>query len=160
MPSKDVYLSGKVGYSSLTRPDQYGKYNVKLYFSGNSDTFKKVEELKAEGLKNTIGKDEDGYFMYLRRPHQSEKAGKITAYGPPKILDSDGRVFEKMIGRGSDVTCKLQCYWGKMKLGSYYGSRLEAVRVDNLVPYEPSKDFDEREQKQVSGLSEQPEPIF
>jgi hypothetical protein len=38
--------------------------------------------------------------------------------------------------------------------------RLEAVRVDNLIPYEPKSDRTPEEMELTKGLDEQPTPLF
>lgn len=86
--------------------------------------------LKASGSKLKIKEDEEGKFVKFHRDNQNSFAG---AGGPPKVIDQDGTTFSENIGNGSVVTCKLSVY-DTQKFGK--GTRLEAVRVDEHVPYE------------------------
>ena len=85
---------------------------------------------------------------------------------PVICLDKDGVPFTNLggIGRGSDVTCKLEVYsYQKPMKGQGKGCaiRLESVRIDSLVPFSnPKNEFAPEFAKAAAGLTEQPEPEF
>lgn len=161
MASEDVYFKGKGKWIRPNAPNEWGKWAMVLY--PDQESLEKIRDLQAEGLKNVIKKDDDGYYLSITRPAQKIVKGRMVGFTPPKVLDKDGKDMSSVsIGNGSDVTVKVEKYDftvpnTKQKA---VAMRWEAVRVDNLVPFEEKKDFTDQEQDQVEGLAEQPEHIF
>jgi hypothetical protein len=142
----------------IVADSEFNKWHVTLHFTPES--LEKFRELK---LKTHLKKDDDGYFAKLSRPVSKLMRGKIHAFTPPQIFDKAGAPMGKTpIGNGSDVTVKCELYkysppGSKERLNAI---RLESMRVDNLVPYEPKRDYTDEQAKAASGLADQPEPIF
>lgn len=157
-----VYFKGKGSwFQHLFRlDDEFQKWHVTLHFTAES-----VDEFRALKLKTHLKKDDDGYFAKLSRPSRKiTKGGKELVFSPPKVFDKDGLPMPDAarIGNGSDITVKCELYQytppgGKDKLNAI---RLESVRVDSLVPYEPKKDYTKEEAKAAEGLTSQPAPLF
>lgn len=168
MATEYLYLQGKVKWVRPTAPDPWGKWKHVLY--PNQDSYNKLMEYKepkdgTSGFKNVIKKDEDGYFITLSRPTQMQVKGKIVGMAPPEMLDKDNKPLRDiLVGNGSDATVKVSVYKhgvpGADKAKKAYAIRWEAMRVDNLIPYEGKRDFDEHQQKQAAGLVDQPEQLF
>lgn len=164
LKSEDVYLKGKGKWCKLVVPDQlYNKWSVVLY--PDNDSLETIRELQAKGMKNTLRKDDEGYNVNFGRPVSKEnrKTGQLMTFNPPKVVDKDGQPMDGVsIGNGSDLTIKLEVYEhavpGTQKKAK--AARLVSVRVDNLIPFNTEKDFTPAEAEQVSGLKEQPEPLF
>lgn len=166
--TRNVYIQGKAKWAKLVTPDtKYNCWSVVVY--PNEESMKILNELKAgkddtSGILNPIKKDDDGYFITLKRPIQKLMAGKVTSFSPPIIVEADGEnlLRNALIGNGSDITVKVQVYiYNKPAGGKGTAMRLESVRVDNLVPFEMKKDFDKDQQRQVSGVAEAPpQPLF
>jgi len=160
MPGKTeyVYLQGKAKWARLTTPDPWGNWKLTLYLT--PDSYNKFIELKNEGVKNVVRKDEDGYHVILRRPTSKEIRGKVQGFAPPEVINPDGTPLRDiMIGNGSDVTVKLEVYSHKTPGGgTAKASRLNSVRVDNLIPFELSRDFEEDgdQERMVRGLPQAP----
>jgi len=148
-----VYLQGKCKWARLQAPDQWGNWKLNLY--PTSDSMATFKEL---GVKNTVKRDDDGDYIALRRPTQRVVKGKVLGLSPPVIVDKEGNPIEGVgIGNGSDLTVKLDYYSYKSPQGdSGKAIRLAGVRVDNLVPYNPSNDYPEELKKVVGKLNEQP----
>lgn len=163
-----IYLSGKAKWAAkLFTPDQqYKCWSFLLY--PDDPSYQKILEMKkgkegTQGILNVIKKDDDGYCMTLKRPTEKLFKGRMQGFTPPLVVNADNSPFnaQMSIGNGSDVTCKVEYYtYNRPTGGKGSAIRLEAVRVDNLVPFEKEKDFKEAELKQVSGLTEQPPPLF
>lgn len=85
------------------------------------------------GSKLEYRKDDEGEWLKIRRPWEKKFGDKLKKFDPPVVLDKDGNVTDVLIGNGSDVTVKVEVY--DTKKGK--GTRLEAVRIDKLVPYAP-----------------------
>jgi hypothetical protein len=66
------------------------------------------------------------------------------------------------IGNGSDVTVLLEVYThGTPGGGSAVAARLEGVRVDNLIPFEPGRDYETDEEREAAAdVAGQPEHKF
>lgn len=164
MAKEYVYLQGKAKWCRVHTPDQYGKWKTVLYL--NNDSLNIVNGLLERGLKNVLAKDEDGYNMTFSRKTQIDSVqGRPIPLPPPELLDADGKTPLRgiMVGNGSDITVKLDVYPCRPK-GSkpFVAARLEAIKVDNLIPFTGEKDFTTEEQEQVSGLDKQPAqvPLF
>lgn len=156
------YLQGKIMWCKHTAPDPWGNWKVTLY--PNEESKLKIAELKARGLRNVMKLDDDGENMTFRRPQQKMIRGKVVGLAPPEIVDKNGdKMRDILVGNGSDGTVKLEVYTFDPPTGGPKGlaARWLSLRVDNLVPYDGvKKDFDETQQRAVSGLAEQPEQLF
>lgn len=150
-----VYLQGKAKWARLTVPDQYGHWSIVLY--PNAESKAKIQDLISRGLKNNLKKDEDGEYMTFRRPTSKDIRGKVVGFAPPEVIQGDGvtPLREALVGNGSDVTVKVEVYGFKRFPG--VAARLQAVRVDTLVPYSGDRDFTDDQKDLVKGLPEQPE---
>lgn len=164
-----VYLKGKAKYCKLLgRGDaEYRCWSTGLYLTPESyDTFMKMKENtdEVDGILNEVKKDDDGYYVNLRRPFAKVFQGKEKALDPVIVLDHNNLPWQShiLIGNGSDITCKVEHYTYKAPFSKKKGSaiRLLSARVDQLVPFEMDKDFTEDQQKQVKGLAEQPRMTF
>ena len=115
-----------------------------------------------EGMKNIEKRDDDGSYFTFSRPTAIIAAGKTIGLEPPTVLDKDGNPFHQQIGKGSDITIKLEVYKHKVpgREGGAKAARLASVRVDNLVPFQNEIDLTERQQKAIQGLMEQPKPNY
>ena len=140
MATKTYYLSGDVMYPKLVTPDtkfnEQGIYSLDLFM--DNDSWEKFEKSEAQ-LKV---RDRDGRkFVTFKRPAKKLIKGEVVDLGPPDVLNEDNTPFDTekvLVGNGSKVTIKVNIY-DTMK-GK--GHTLEAVRVDNLVPYErPEQPF-------------------
>ena len=155
-----VYFNGKCSWANhLVIADQeFNKWHVTLHFTPES-----LDKFRSLKLKTHLKKDDDGYFAKLSRPTQKLMRGKMVTFTPPKIFDKEGKPLENVsIGNGSDVTVKCELYQytppgSKQKENAI---RLESMRVDNLIPYEPNRDYTAEQSKAAAGLTDQPAPLF
>lgn len=162
------FIKGKAKWANkLFVPDQmYKCWSLLVY--PDTDSYSKILELKAgkegvQGILNVIKKDDEGYSITLKRPTEKLMKGKLNAFLPPVVLNADNSPFNSSvgIGNGSDVTCKIEWYDYKRPTGGRGSAiRLESVRIDSLVPFEKNSDFPSAEAKLVSGLTDQPPPLF
>ena len=157
MAAKRVYVEGKCKWARTQTPDPWGNYKITLYPTPES-----LEKIRELGLKNTLKKDEEGYNVTFRRPTSKLMRGKITTFAPPIMLDIEGNpLYDVMIGNGSDVTLRLEVYDYTHPVGGKgTAARLAAIRVDNLVPFQKERDFEEDQQIQVGDLDKQPPQLF
>lgn len=160
--SVDVYVKGKVSWVKAVTPNEWNKWTLCLH--PDNESLEILRDLQAEGMKNVIKKDEDGYYIRFSRPCEVElRKGVKTGVTPPEIVDVNGAPMENVaIGNGSDGTVKLEVYvhptpgGGKSK-----AARWAALRVDNLIPFNRDTDYPDQDRKDVSeGLREQPAPLF
>lgn len=157
------YFKGKLKWANrLVNPDtEYKKWSVVLY--PDQESYSKIMKLKeAPAIMNEIKKDDDGYYITLSRPTERDYTTGKRAFTPPVVVNADGTPCTVPIGNGSDGTCKVEVYTFKRKGLDRQGRavRLEAVRIDALVPYEPKTDRTDDEAKLAKGLDEQPAPVF
>lgn len=135
--TQTLYLSGKGFWlHRLFEPDDFkGQqfWSMKLYLDPAS-----MKAFKAAQLNNRIKKDEEGESVTFRRYVKKKwklKANESPEFAPPRVVDSDGNLWADrgLIGNGSAVTAKLEVY--QTRVGP--GTRLEEVRVDNWIEYNP-----------------------
>lgn len=82
--------------------------------------------------------DDDGKYVTFSRPISKIIKDETKEQGPPWVLwEVEGEEVDfddpRRIGNGSVVTCKISVYDTRMGKGH----TLEAVRVDDLVEYNP-----------------------
>lgn len=131
------YFSGTAKWLKATKPDpEYDNYSVQVYLDHPS--WKKYE---TSGLQMTPKEDQDGKYVTFRRPDKKIIKDELVKFGPPKVLDANGDALNALVGNGSTVTIKVVIYDSKKGKGH----RLEAVRVDNLIRYEPKDQEDSAE---------------
>lgn len=104
-----------------------GKFSIVLYPDEEG-----LVLLKTAGSRVKKYDDEDGTNFKLSRDNTKVFKDVEEILGPPRVIDKDGNPFTEIIGNGSRVTVKLDVY--DSKFGK--GTRLEAVRVDEHIPYE------------------------
>ena len=154
-----VFLQGKVKWCMTKQLNQFGKWVCTIY--PNEESKAKIDQLIKDGIKNELKKDDDGYFIaFSRPPEKIDRSGRRFPLTPVEVVDKDGKAFDGRIGNGSDCTIKLEVYGGKRPgglAGTYKAARLAGIRVDNLVPYDPSESNNRFTVRQVEGLKEQPE---
>jgi hypothetical protein len=155
-----VYIQGKASWFRAKQPNQWNKYSVQIH--PNAEGLEKIRELQSRGLKNTIKKDDDGYFVNFTRPVSKEyKTGKIQTFAPPTVTDKDGNIFEGQVGNGSDVTLKLEVYEHATPAGGRaVAARWASARIDTLVPFELETSGFPSEIAAAQGLAEQPAQLF
>lgn len=136
MATKTYYFSGVCEW--FKKDDEYRKHSLDLYM--DEPSWEKFEKSGAQ-LKR---REKNGRrFVSFGRSFEKMIKGEVKTLGPPLIIDVDGESIElKKIGNGSSVTCKVNVYdtpKGK-------GTELVAVRVDNLIEYNPTEiEVDETE---------------
>lgn len=142
-----VYLKGKVKWCKHIAPDftfdTAGKWSVVLYLEGAE--LEKARDLQAQGIKNTIRKDDDGWYITLSRKCSYEVRGKNVGRTPPEVFRMDGEnkvAIDSRVGNGSDGIAKCVLWSSPNFPGK--NLRWEALRVDTLIEYEDlKKDYPE-----------------
>jgi len=127
MATQTFYFKGKCNWAKLFKPDQkYDYFGMDFYPDD-------VEAFKATGTQLRPNKNEDGetFFKVKRHPSAMIK-GELVNFGGPVVLDAKNNDMTDAVGNGSTVTLKLSIY--DSQVGK--GTRLESVRVEELVPYE------------------------
>lgn len=155
-----IYIQGKVSWFRPKVPNKWNKWSVQIH--PNDKGLEIIRDLQAQGVKNQLKKDNDGYYTSFSRPVTKETStGKILSFTPVEVFDADGNPFDGLVGNGSDATLKLEVYshatpgGGKAK-----AVRWVSARIDNLVPFTPERDLNEHEREAATGLKEQPEQLF
>lgn len=127
MASSYYYLSGKAKWAKLFKPDdKYKNWQIQVYMDDES-----MKIFDGSGMSMNKKQDEDGTFVTFRRPEAKVIKDELVKFDPPVVVDADGNKLDQLVGNGSDVTIKVIVY-DTMK-GK--GHRLEAVKVNKLVPY-------------------------
>lgn len=152
MASKELTLTGIAKWVRAYQPDEkYNNYTIDLYMDDRS-----FNDFLSSGSQVNVKQNEDGRFVTFRRPHVKLIKNDMVVFGPPAVgaVNPDTGKFElwgeyvdatskqsrqvfkpkegsPSIGNGSTVTVAVEIY--DTQKGS--GTRLNAIRVDNLVEY-------------------------
>ncbi len=165
-----IFLQGTCKYFRYDVPDnkyEPPRWNHVLY--PNEEGLTKIRDLQSEGVKNTLKKDEDGFYVNLARPCWKEYVDRKTGgrkkmvFDAPVVLDKENQPLPTgtRIGNGSRVTTKMDVYThGTPGGGKAKAMRWESSRIDELIPYEPERDFTDQEERQTRNLDKQPEILF
>jgi len=140
MSTAIIYVTGTAKWCRVYEGQMDTKYGEKFHLTVYPDEASLVT-LKTSGSRVKKHDDEEGTFFKFSRDNKKVFKDEEEVLGPPKVIDADGKPFDKIIGNGSTVTCKLAIY--DSKFGK--GTRLEAVRVDKHVPYEAAEGGDAAE---------------
>jgi hypothetical protein len=164
MAKEYVYLKGKGSWFQhfFNADSKFGdaKWHITLHPDEES-----LAKFKSLNLKNTIGKDDDGWYVRLSRPcRKVTRKGQELIWTAPVMFDKDGIPLDQSvrIGNGSDITVKCEVYQYSAPSAKEKSNaiRLESARIDQLVPFDGTKDYTKEENKQADGLMVQPKPIF
>lgn len=158
--SEYIFIQGKVSWLKSKMTNKWNKYSVQIH--PNAEGLEIIRGLQAEGLKNNLKKDDDGYYVNFTRPATKEfRSGKVVTYAPPDVFDTAGKPFDGGVGNGSDATLKIEVYQHETPGGGKAkAARWVSARIDNLVPYEPDRDLTDDQKEAASGLEKQPEQLF
>lgn len=166
MSQSYVYVRGKVKFFKPNVPDTFQMPDGKVSRSWSHilypdpESLEKIRELQAEGMKNVLKKDEDGYYIRFRRPCDIKlRTGQMMSLGNPEILDKDNKKLPANygVGNGSDVTTKLEVYQHATPGGGRAkAARWASSRIEELVPFEMETDGTDDQKRLVKGLTEEP----
>lgn len=151
--SEILQFKGKFTWCQLVNLNKYGKWSLNLY--PDHEALEKIRELQAEGVKNVIKKDDDGYYLQISRPAQIEFVkGQAQSVTPPVVRDKDKNALPNNveIGDGSDGLVAVEVYSYKLPNTEKRSKamRLYGIEVHNLVP----------KNVPVSEPTLEPEPIW
>ena len=160
MPGEMINIQGKVKWARFVAPDKFDCWSCDIY--PTAESLEVLRGLQAEGAKNVMKKDDDGYFMRIRRPVNKKMGAKMVNFTAPRVVDTNGQPADaSKIGNGSDVTLKIEAYQHNVPNGGKAKAiRLEAVKIDNLVPFNPEADFSPEELASIEGLKDAKEQLF
>lgn len=128
MATQTYYWSGTARWAKVYDKGDEAFQNWQIELSLDEPSKRLFDE---SGSKLEPKKTDEGEFIKIRRPWEKKFGEKLVQFDPPTILDKDGNETDVLIGNGSKVTVKVEVY--DTKKGK--GTRLEAIRIDNLVPY-------------------------
>ena len=137
-----IYFSGKCKWFRLT-PSKYNDWNHQLYLDDVSlELFRKLQSpaMGVSGIQNKLLKDEDGYYIFIRRPTFKEWNKKIVSFTPPEVVDKDDQPWpeDKFLGNGSEIVDKMEMYTYTFNSKKGIALRWEKTMVVDCVPWEPS----------------------
>lgn len=167
MASEFIYITGKCKwFRPFTLETQYETPYWSYVHYPDAESLEKLRELQAEGMKNQIKKDDDGWYVRIKRPASLKRyVNGMTINNPlkpPKVLNKDGVELSDMtsVGNGSDVTTKLEVYQHRVPNSDKKAKavRWDSTRIDNLVEFDRNADLKPEEAKQKE-LASQPVPV-
>lgn len=153
--SRVELLKGKLSWHNLALANAEGEWKLTLY--PDEESLTKINSMKEEGLMNSLRKDDEGYNMTFKRVLKKKIKGTEITFTAPVVVSKEGQPLDGHgIGHGSDVTIKLQVYkFNKPGAsGKAIAARLEAVKVENLVPFKPRTEFTTEQAFQLKGLAD------
>jgi len=159
-PAEFKFITGKLSWVKSLKPDpDFNCWSCTVH--PNAESLETIRDLQADGVKNVLKKDEDGYYITFRRPIMKNMRGALVTFPPPEVIDKEGKPLNDPIGNGSDGVLKLEVYThGTPSGGRAKAARWLSLRVDNLVPFDIKEDFDEEQKRAIKGLDKQPAEVF
>lgn len=156
-----VDVEGKIKYIHGVNLNKYGKWAITVYPTPKSLDI--IRDLQADGLKNVMKKDDDGYYITFSREPTKLMRGKVVAFTAPKIVDADGKLMDgNKVGWTSDAIVRLEVYSHPVPNTQKRAkaARWDSLKVTNLVPFEVDKsDWSEEEKENIKDLAQkEPEP--
>ena len=151
-----VYISGKVTWFRTKAPNKWNKWSTQIH--PDAKGLEIIRDLQAQGCKNQLKKDDNGYYCNFSRPVTKETAtGKIISFDPVEVFDRDGNRYDGNVGNDSDATLKLEVYsHATPGGGTAKAIRWVSARIDNLVPFESERDLDKYEKEEAKGSGSKP----
>jgi len=158
MASDFIYLKGKGSWIRPYTLSEWGKWSMQLH--PDQESLDKLRELQAEGVKNTLSRDDDGWFTRIHRKGELNVKGSLRGQRPPFVWDGrkplpDGLGFmhwdqSEPIGNGSDVVVKVEVY--EHRIPGQPGKKAKAlkwdgIRIDNPVPFDSKRDMTNNQQE-------------
>lgn len=159
--SELVDVKGKVKYIHAVGFNKYDAWSVVIEPDVPSVT--KIIDLKADGVKNVLKKDDNNvYYIQFRRDPTKLINGKVVAFAAPRVFDEKGVLMDgNKVGRGSDVTVRLEVYQhGTPSGGKSKAARWDSLRVDNLIEWNPNNDMPPSEAEAANDLINSPKPVW
>lgn len=134
-----MFLRGTAKFSKLTNLDVWGKWSCTIY--PDQESMVKVHKLIADGIKNKIRKDDDGYCITFSRAAKinTKSKGEVDM-SPVEVTDENDMIIkDKFVQDGSDITMKLDTYGGPSAsgFGLYKAARLSAIKVHGIKATRP-----------------------
>lgn len=138
MASSFVTLKGELWYARTDTPetDPWGNTNYKVTLYPDKESLSNIMELQTQGIKNNLKKDDKGYYITYKRPHEKKMKGKNVELGQPRVLNADGTSLSDFIGNGSKGEVKLEIYEYAFQGRKSKAARLDSIKVNELIPYE------------------------
>jgi hypothetical protein len=155
MATEYVLISGKLSWVNTNRPNKFGKWAVTVH--PDSESLEKVRELQAQGMRNVLSKDDDGWKVTFSRPTSITIRDKVQGLQPPEVIGPDNvPLTGQQIGNGSEGVVKLEVYPHRVPNSDKKAkaARLLAVKVTNLIPYAVNRDFDETQKNMIRDLED------
>ena len=156
---EEVFIKGKIKWCKHLRPDTTyppGKWSVVMYIEG--EELDKVRKWQSQGIKNSVKfDDEEGWYITLSRKTSITVKGREVGLEPPKVIDKEGVPISTMVGNGSDGIAKC-ILWSFNPMPGISGKALrwEALRVDNMIPFDSNKDYPDGGES-IKTLKEEPQ---
>ena len=144
MATEQLDIEGTVSWVRADKPNQWNKWAFTIH--PNAEGLEKIRDLQAEGLKNQLKKDEDGYFCNFSRPTSAVIRGKVVGFAPPLMWDADGKTpLRENVGNGSKAVARMEVYSHKTPGGgTAKAARWTEMKVTDLVPWRAAEGgFDE-----------------
>lgn len=141
MATEFIDVSGKISWLHAVGFNKFDVWSVTLH--PDAASLEVLRDLQADGIKNQMKKDPDGYYMAFRREPTKKISGKILAFAAPRVVDKDNVPLDgTRVGNGSDGTVRLEVYQHATPSGGKAkAARFHSLTVNNLIPFDPGKDF-------------------
>jgi hypothetical protein len=136
-----IEIEGELHWCRTDKPetDPWNNTKWKATIYPTQEAMPKVMDLQAQGCRNTLKKDDKGYYVTFSRPVEiKNKSGAVVQrLEKPKVVKADGVTpIEGLIGNGSKGVVRLELRSYKTPQGGTgHSARLDAIKVTELIPY-------------------------
>ncbi len=146
MATKEYYFNGIAEWAKVQphqRDKKYDRYAINVVM--DEETMKRFRASGAQIMIRQNNDEDKTEYGQFHRPHSNLIKGEVVTFGPPQVFlagdepedddDQDYKRFDGEIGNGSEITVKIVVY----DTVKGPGHRLQAIRINNLVVYDPPK---------------------
>jgi len=135
-------FEGELYWTKVSEPDEYN--GNKFYVTNIHADKETYNNFKASGISTRVNEKDGKYVLKVKRPVEPKvfPDGTSVGGGKPALYDKDGNPWEgpEIIGNGTKAKVKVSVY--DIKNRSNKGHRLEAIYIQEFVPYESVKEED------------------
>ena len=134
-----VVLKGTFRWIRTHEPEEFqGKKSWKATIAPDQESVMKIMDLQAQGCKNQLKKDENGYYINFSRPvEKKKKTGEVfKTFTPPVVKDRAGNIISDMVANGAKGEMILDVSSFKGTYGTVTTAMLDTLILDEWQKYE------------------------
>ena len=142
-----VTIEGELSWVRCDKPetDPWDNTKWKATIHPTAADLSKVMDLQSKGVRNTLKKDDKGYYVTYSRPSVLKTKKGNVHLEKPKVFGPDGKteIDASTVGNGSKGIVKIEARAFKTPQGGAgHAARLHSILIKELVEYKKEGEED------------------